>query len=170
VHEVEVDVVDAEALEGGLDALFDALVPWVVELGCDPDLLAGDARVFDALADFVLVAVGESSVDVAVYPISVGSKYMYTLVLLPVASLQGGGNSLTDLVGLRLPCSQADGGDLCASVEREVLLCPVLGGHSCECTEHSTFEKGIQRGIKAKQAGKLIYRFKESSRWRGPAI
>jgi hypothetical protein len=41
-------------------------VPWVVELGGDPDLLAGNARVLDTLTNLLLVAVGKSCVDVAV--------------------------------------------------------------------------------------------------------
>jgi hypothetical protein len=41
-------------------------VPWVVELSGDPDLLAGNARVLDALTNLLLVAVGKSGVDVTV--------------------------------------------------------------------------------------------------------
>ena len=66
MHEVKVDVVGLEVLERGGDALFDALVPWVVKLGGDPDLLTGDTRVLDTETNLSLVAVGESSVDVTV--------------------------------------------------------------------------------------------------------
>ena len=66
MHEVKVDVVGLEVLERGGDALFDALVPWVVKLGGNPDLLTGDTRVLDAETDLSLVAVGQGSVDVAV--------------------------------------------------------------------------------------------------------
>jgi hypothetical protein len=48
-HEVQVNVVYTERFERACDTLLDALVPWVVELGCDPDLFARDARVFDTL-------------------------------------------------------------------------------------------------------------------------
>ena len=41
-------------------------MPWVVELGGDPDLLTGDTRVLDTLADFLLVAICKRSVDVTV--------------------------------------------------------------------------------------------------------
>jgi hypothetical protein len=41
-------------------------VPWVVELGSDPDLLTGNTRVLDTLADFLLVSVCKRGVDVTV--------------------------------------------------------------------------------------------------------
>ena len=66
MHQVQVDVVGLEILERRVDALFDALVPWVVKLGGNPDLLTGDTRVLDAETDLSLVAVGQGSVDVAV--------------------------------------------------------------------------------------------------------
>ena len=94
VDQVQVDVVGAQVLEGASDALLDALVPWVVKLGCHPDLISWDARVLDALADLVLVAVGEGSVDVA------------------VAGLEGSLDSLADLVGLGLPGAQTNSGHL----------------------------------------------------------
>jgi len=65
-HQVKVDVVNTEGLERRVDTLFDALVPRVVELGGDPDLLTWDTRVLDTLTDLVLVAVSKSSVDVTV--------------------------------------------------------------------------------------------------------
>ena len=82
MHQVQVDVVNTEILERRGDALFDALVPWVVELGCDPDLLTGDTRVLDTLADLGLIAVCESSVNVA------------------VSGKESGLDGLADLVGL----------------------------------------------------------------------
>jgi hypothetical protein len=65
VDEIQVDVVGAQVLERGVDALGDALVPWVVQLGGEPDLAAGYAGGLDAGADFGLVLVGEGGVDVA---------------------------------------------------------------------------------------------------------
>jgi hypothetical protein len=41
-------------------------VPWVVKLGGDPDLLARDARVLDALTNLPLGAIRKSGVDVSV--------------------------------------------------------------------------------------------------------
>lgn len=66
MHEVQVNVVGIERFERRSDALFDTLVPWVVELSGDPDLFTWDTRVLDSLSDLVLVAVSKSSVDVAV--------------------------------------------------------------------------------------------------------
>lgn len=95
VDQVEVDVVGTEVLEGRGDALFDTLVPRVVELGGDPDLLTRNAGVLDALTDLGLVAVCESSVDVA------------------VSSEERSLDGLTNLVGLGLPGAQANSGHLC---------------------------------------------------------
>lgn len=39
VHQVQINIVHVQILERTVDALCDALVPWVVELGGDPDLL-----------------------------------------------------------------------------------------------------------------------------------
>lgn len=99
VDQVQVDVVNTEVLQGGVNALLHAVVPGVVQLGGDPDLLTGNAGVLDTLADLVLVAVGEGSVDVA------------------VALQQGDLDGLADLIGLGLPSTQANGGDLVAGVE-----------------------------------------------------
>ena len=66
VDQVEVDVVSVKRLERGRDALFDALVPRVVKLGGDPDLLTRHAGVLDALAHLVLVAVRQRGVNVTV--------------------------------------------------------------------------------------------------------
>lgn len=93
VHEIQVDIIRPQGLEGILNSLRNALMPWVVELGRQPDLGPGDAGVFDAVADFLLVAVGRGCVDV------------------PVSGLQGIADGVADFVGLGLPCSQTDGGD-----------------------------------------------------------
>jgi hypothetical protein len=81
-HEVQVNVVNAERLQRAFDTLFDALVPWVVELGGDPDLLTRNARVFNTLTNLFLVPVCKSCVDVA------------------IAGLQSGLDSLANLTGL----------------------------------------------------------------------
>lgn len=93
VHQVEVNVVDAEILERRGDTLFNALVPWVVELGGDPDLLTGNTRVLDTLTNLGLVAVSESSVDVT------------------ITGEESGLDGLANLVGLRLPCAETNGWD-----------------------------------------------------------
>lgn len=101
VHQVQVDVVSAELGQAVGDGFGDALVVGVVELGGQPNLVAGHARGLDALADFLLVAVGGGSVNVT------------------VAGLEGSLDGGTDLSGLGLPCSETDGGDLVAGVEGE---------------------------------------------------
>ena len=107
-HEIQVNVVNAQALQRGLDALFDALMPWVVQLGSDPDLLTWDAGVLDSLANLVLVAVRQCGVDVA------------------VTFLESDLDGIANFVGLRLPGAETDGWNLRARVEGEGLLCPVL--------------------------------------------
>ena len=99
VNQVQVDVVDIEVLQGGGNAVLHTVVPGVVQLGSDPDLVTGNAGVLDTLADLVLVTVGEGSVDVA------------------VALQQGILDGLADFIGLGLPSTQANGGDLVAGVE-----------------------------------------------------
>lgn len=63
VHQVEVDIVGSQGLQGGVNALLDTVVPGVVELGGDPDLAAGNTRVSDALTNLRLVAVGKGTAD-----------------------------------------------------------------------------------------------------------
>lgn len=99
VDEVKVDVVGAEVLEGRLNALGHAGVPGVVQLGGEPDLVAGDARVLDTGTNLGLVAVGEGGIDVT------------------VAGEKGIPHGHANLIGLGLPCAQTDGGDLVAGVE-----------------------------------------------------
>lgn len=101
VHEPQIDVVGAQVLEAVVNGLGDALVVRVVQLGRQPDLVARHTGGLDAGADFLFVAVGGGGVDVT------------------VAAAEGGLNGGLDLVGLGLPCSEADGGDLVACVERE---------------------------------------------------
>jgi hypothetical protein len=57
VHEVEVQVVDAEVLDGLVDGVADnlGLVVGVPQLAGDPDVFAVDARRGDALADLVFI-------------------------------------------------------------------------------------------------------------------
>lgn len=117
-HEVQVNVVKVKALQRAVDALLDALVPWVVQLGGDPYLLTRDTGVLDTLTDLLLITIGKSSINVA------------------VARLKGDLDSLANLTRLRLPCSKTHRRDLGASVEREVLLGTVLRCHSCKCTEY----------------------------------
>jgi hypothetical protein len=123
-HQVEVDIVDTERLQRRLDALFDPLVPRVIELGRDPDLLAGHARVLDSLPDLVLVSVRQSRVNVS------------------VALLQSDLDGFAHLIGLRLPGTQAHGGHLGPGVEGKSSLGPLVLCHFAECrSEHEKQEQ-----------------------------
>lgn len=113
-HKIEVDVVNAEALQRALNAFFDPLVPRVVEFGGDPNFFARDARVLDALANLVLIAIRQSSVDVS------------------ITRLQSSFHGLADLVGLGLPGAQADSGHLCTRVKGDSLFGPSFGCHSVD--------------------------------------
>lgn len=63
VDKVEVDIVEAKVLEGGVNALGDTVVPGVVKLGGNPDLLARDTRVPDTLSNLGFVAIGKGTND-----------------------------------------------------------------------------------------------------------
>lgn len=99
MHQVQVDVVDTEILEGRGNTVLYTVMPGVVQLGGDPNLVARHSRVPDACADFRLVAVGQSRVDVA------------------VALQQGILDGFANLIGPRLPSAQANGGDLVPGVQ-----------------------------------------------------
>lgn len=99
MHQVQVDVVHTQILEGRGNAIFDPVVPRVIELSGDPDLVAGNTGIANARTNLGLVAIGQGCVDVT------------------VALQQGVLDRLADLIGLGLPGSQADGGDLVTGVE-----------------------------------------------------
>jgi len=107
-HEVEVNIVNTQTLKRAVNAVFHAFMPRIIQLSSYPYLLAGDTRVFDALANLLLVAVGKSGVDVS------------------VSSLESGLDCLANLTRLRLPCPKTDSWDLCASVELRMISldCP----------------------------------------------
>jgi hypothetical protein len=58
-----------------------------------------------------------------------------------IAILEGVGDSLADLTRLRFPSSKTDGGDLSASVEREV----GRRSHCVECYNRYNRAKGVDR-------------------------
>jgi hypothetical protein len=127
VNQVEVDVIGAEILEGGFNALSDALVPGVVQFGGEPDLVARHAGVLDTSTDLSLVAVSQSSVNVAV----TGEK--------------GVPHGHADLIGLGLPCSKTNGGDLVTGVKGVGLL-SVLVRHFDIVRWNNELKKGGPRG------------------------
>lgn len=61
MHQIKINIVGVERLQRGSDALFDTLVPWVVQFGGDPDLTARDTGIFDSLSDLCFVAVSKST-------------------------------------------------------------------------------------------------------------
>lgn len=111
VHQIQVQVVGLQVLEGLVETLCDALVPWVVQLRRKPDLGAGHARGLDAVTDFLLVAIGECRVDVS------------------VARLQGCLNSVLHLIWLGLPRPKAESWDLGTRVQGVGLAGGVLAKH-----------------------------------------
>lgn len=60
VHKVEIEVLEAQVLQGVLDGELDVLrvVVQLEKLRGDPELLSGDTRGLDTLADLGLVTVG----------------------------------------------------------------------------------------------------------------
>lgn len=61
MHEVEVNVVGLEILQRGCDSLLDALVPWVVEFGGEPNLTSRNTGIDDALSNFGFIAICEGT-------------------------------------------------------------------------------------------------------------
>ena len=88
MHQVQINIVHVKGLEGGVDTVFDAVVPGVVQLGRDPYLIPRDARIFDALADLVLIAIRQCGINVA------------------IACIKRCFDCYTDLIRWRLPCAQ----------------------------------------------------------------
>lgn len=126
MHQVQVDIVHAEILEGGGNAILDPVVPGIVQLSGDPDLVAGHARVANTRTDLGFVAVGQGSIDVT------------------VALQQGVLDGLTDFIGLGLPGSQADGGDLITGVEGIGLSRKEEGvGLEIACAAECSIERGM---------------------------
>ena len=103
MQQVQVDVVDAEPAQAGLEADLRGVVAVVADpqLGGDEDLVAVDAGAADALADLALVVVGGGGVD---QPVAVAQR-----------GLDGGGG----LLGRALEDAQAEGGHRDAVVQRQ---------------------------------------------------
>lgn len=125
VNKVQVDVIGTQVLERGVNALSDALVPWVVELGGEPDLAAGDAGGLDSDTDFGLVLVGEGCVDVAWGVLGMGGigglRGNMEGERRTVTAAESALNGLLNFSGLGLPRPEADGWDLGTSVQSERL-------------------------------------------------
>lgn len=103
VHEIQVDVIRAQRLQGRVNALSNTLMPWVIKLSRQPDLLSWDSGIFDPASNFGLVAICKSGIDVS------------------VSFSQGNFHSLLNLVRPGLPSTQANSWDFGARVELEFL-------------------------------------------------
>lgn len=99
VHQVQIDIINTQILKRRLNALLNLVVPGVVKLSGKPDLFAGNAGVANTSTNFGFVAVSQGCVNVA------------------VTLQQGVLDGLANLIGLGLPGSQTDGGDLVTGVE-----------------------------------------------------
>lgn len=67
VHQVEIDVIQAKALEGRVNALSNAMVPGVVQLSGNPDLTTGNTRVPDTVTDLSFIAIGKSTAGLSIH-------------------------------------------------------------------------------------------------------
>lgn len=65
MHEVKIDVVHTQALEGRVNALGNPVVPGVVQLGGYPDLFTRNAGVADTIANLGLIAISQGTVIVS---------------------------------------------------------------------------------------------------------
>lgn len=123
MDQIEVDIVKTKALERGVNALLDTVVPGVVQLGGHPDLFTRDTRLLDTLANLCFVAIGKSTVHPLVNichgELDVWIVKYHLRVNVTVSLGQGNLHGLLDLVGLGLPGTQTDGRNLGAGVEGE---------------------------------------------------
>jgi hypothetical protein len=103
VDQVQVEVVEAQTLQRGVERLLGVFLAGVLhpQLRGDEQLLAGDAAGGDGAADGFLVAVGGGGVEVA------------------VAGGQGAGDGLLGLLGGDLEDAEAEDRHLDAVVERD---------------------------------------------------
>ena len=79
VHQVEIDVVHAKALEGRVDTLSNAVVPGVVQLRGDPDLIARNTGVPDTITDLGFVSIGKSTEKLSMEILKTSGKLSWRL-------------------------------------------------------------------------------------------
>lgn len=112
MHQIEVNIVESEICQTLLKALLNTGVVRAPQLSSHEEILALDNAgvngLLNTLTNFVLISVAKSSVNVT------------------VSHLDGVEYSALNLAGLRLPCSQAECGDLRAGVE---LQTGIIGSH-----------------------------------------
>ena len=97
------------------------MVPGVVELGGNPDLLTRNTRVTDTLTNLGLVAVCQSTITLSIHIPRIPSTFKIYMcnsrVDVAVATQESVLNGLADLIGLGLPGTQTNGRDFGARVE-----------------------------------------------------
>ena len=114
-HEVQIHIVCPQTLQTALNAFLNSMMPRIVQLRRQPYVFPWNTRVFDPLPHFMLIRVGERSIDVS------------------VAFLKGNLDGVANLIGLALPGAKADGWDLIASIESKgfaMLMLGLAGIHS----------------------------------------
>jgi hypothetical protein len=120
VHKVQIDVIHTKALERRVNSVLHTVVPCVIKLGGDPDLFARNTRVPDALAYFSFVTVGEGTT------MGQSAQNFYSMmnrgvfnsrVNMAITLQQSNFDGLSDFVGLRLPGTETDCGDLVTRVQ-----------------------------------------------------
>lgn len=65
MDQVEINVVNPQGFEGCIDAFLNAVMPGIIELGGNPNLLSRHTRISDPLADlrFIFVCKGSARFD-----------------------------------------------------------------------------------------------------------
>lgn len=123
MHQVEINVVHTQALQGRVNAFRNAVVPGVVELGGNPDFLTGNARVTNTIANLGLIAVSQGTIPLSIF-LSLAiqqPRICNSRVDVPVALQQSVLDSLADLIGSRLPGTKTNSRDLGPGAEGEGL-------------------------------------------------
>lgn len=122
MHQIQINIVQTQVLQGSLETLLDAGVVRAPQLGSDEQILALDNAsvngLLDTLADLVLIAIAQSAVNVA------------------VARLNGVAHGASNLARRGLPGTQAQSRDLSTGVQLEA---DVSSSH-CDC---SRYVKGV---------------------------
>lgn len=90
MNKIKIHVFNTEVLQRGVDSFLDAMVPTVMQLGCDPNLFTGHARVPNALAHLLLIFVRECPALRDCCHYRVGNTQLnrseYSRINMPIAS------------------------------------------------------------------------------------
>lgn len=124
MHQDQINVIGLELLQRLVHSLRNVLVVHVIDLGGQEEGFTGHTSVLDTVSDFGFVSVslgagGDAGMSTRIAQSGRGRKDGNVRINVLVAGQQGGLDSLSDLVGLGLPCSETDSGDFTPSVELE---------------------------------------------------